>query len=97
MRSEDDALAAFGLQREDEPEDAHFDVWPENWPAVQVFAGMTTQWNVGMAGPTGLRYESIPVVLRMRGVPRSEWADVFNGLQVMEAEALRFFAERRHG
>lgn len=97
MRSEDEALAAFGLEREAEPADAHYDVWPENWPAVQVFAGLMTQWNVSMAGPTGLRYEAIPVVLRMRGVPRGEWSEVFYGLQVMEAEALKHFAEKRNG
>lgn len=97
MHAEDDALRAFGLERDEEPEDAHFDVWPENWPAVQVFAALMTQWHMSMAGPSGLRYESIPVVLRMRGVPRSEWQNVFQGLQVMEAEALKHFAERRNG
>lgn len=96
MRAEDEALAAFGLAREDEPEDAHYDVWPENWPAVQVFSAMQTQWSVSMAGPTGLRYEALPVVMRLRGIPRRDWQDAFYGLQVMESEALKIFAERRN-
>ena len=70
-------------------------MWPENWPVVETFAALMTQWNVGMSGPVGLRYESVPIVLRLRGVPRAEWADIFDGERVMESEALRVFAERR--
>jgi len=32
------------------------EVWPENWPAFQLFAELGTQWRTGMNGPTGLDY-----------------------------------------
>ena len=70
-------------------------VWPEHWDAVLAFMALGTQWNVGMAGPIGLRYEVIPIVLRMQGVRRQDWPHVFECIRVMEGEALRFFAERR--
>lgn len=98
MAAEDEALAAFGLKREGPlPEDAAFRVWPENWEAVRMFIVLATQWSVGMNGPTGLRYESLPMVLRMRQVPRAEWSGLFDQVRVMEAEALKYFAEQRGG
>jgi len=97
VRTEDAALAAFGLQRDAPPDDEHIDVWPEHWQAVETFGALMTQWSMGMHGPTGLRYESVPVVMRIRGVPRAEWAEVFEGIRVMEAEALRYFADKRNG
>ena len=58
---------------------------------------MVTQWAVGMNGPIGLRYEAMALVMRVRGVPRAEWPAVFDRVRVMEAETLKYFAERRNG
>lgn len=62
---------------------------------MQAFVRLGTQWQVGMGGPIGLRYEAIPIVLRLQGVPRGDWPHVFDCLRVLEAEALRVFAERQ--
>lgn len=56
------AAAAMGLQL-DTPEPEPLGIWPEHWIALQVFQAMRTQWNVGMSGPIGLRYEALPVVM----------------------------------
>lgn len=56
---------------------------------------MMTQWNYSMAGPAGLRYEALPTIFRLRGVPREDWAGLFDQIRVMESEALR--AMRKHG
>jgi hypothetical protein len=96
VQSEDEALAAFGLKRDGpEPEDAFYEVWPENWQAVVLFSAITTQWNVGMNGPVGLRYESLPFVLELHGVAREEWPEVFVQIRACESEALKIFAEKR--
>jgi hypothetical protein len=96
--TEDEALAAFGVKREGPPPaDAVFRVWPEHWEAFRLFVAMSTQWNVGMNGPTGLRYESIPTVLRLRAIPRADWLLIFEQMRTMESEALKYFAERRNG
>ena len=53
---------------------------------MQLFDGMSSQWLVGMSGPTGLNYCAIPVVaraLRIRVTP-TRFAD----LRVMESVAL---------
>lgn len=62
------------------------DVWPENWPAVELFHQLRTQWNVAMAGPTGLRYEAVyPLLDRLFA---DDWQQVFDDLQVLERAAL---------
>lgn len=50
---------------------------------------MGTQWNVGPVGVIGLRYESLPVVMRLRGVEPARRRGVFDDLRVMESEALK--------
>ena len=87
--------AAFGLTVE-EASGPPVEVWPDNLRAVNAFVGMSTQWRVGMNGATGLDYGVVPTVLRLAGVPRAEWAEVFDGLRAMEDEALKTMRETRH-
>jgi hypothetical protein len=86
------ALAAFGLVHVGDVPDRSIPVWPENWQTVEVFVAMGTQWNVsaGMGGSRliGLRYESLPAVMRYCGVQTPARADVFAGLRTMERAAL---------
>lgn len=67
---------------------ADVEVWPDNDAAVMAFAQMGTQWRVGMGGPVGLDYSPLPFVLRMNGVPRADWPEVFESVRVMENAAL---------
>lgn len=69
----------------------HAELWQDNVAAVEVFADMMTQWNVGGAGVVGLRYEALPIVLDLRGVAAADRADIVAGLRVMERAALEHF------
>lgn len=69
------------------------EVWPAHEGAVRLFVAMQTQWRMGPGGAVGMDYAALPVVVRLRRL-RCGRAD-FERLQVMEAEALEFFAERR--
>jgi hypothetical protein len=75
------------------PED--LEIWPENWASVEVFSALQTQWRVGMAGPTGLDYAALPVVMDLLEVELR--AECFAGVQVMEAEALEFLRLKNNG
>lgn len=63
-------------------------VWPDNWDAVNLFVAMLTQWRMGFSGRTGLDYGVVPTVLRLLGIARSSWPDLFQDLRVMEQAAL---------
>lgn len=63
-------------------------IWPENWPAFEVFSALRTQWRVAHCGRTGLDYGALPITLRLFGIPRKDWTDVFSAIRVMESAAL---------
>lgn len=102
-----DALAAFGLRAAEAgegqaaaaepPADPEVYLWPCNEPVWQLWQRVQTQWDVGMGGPTGLRYEGVRVVMGFCGLPRRERAWAFECIQAMERAVLRVYAERRPG
>lgn len=65
------------------------EVWPDNMAAVSTFVAMLTQWRSGGFVPTGLDYGVLPTVLRLRGVPRKEWPDIFGQIRILEDAALQ--------
>lgn len=90
----DEELEAIGLCREDVVDTTPIEVWPENWLPLEVFRRMRTQWDCGMNGATGLRYPSIPLILKRVGVPKKQFAEVFDAVQILEYEALRCMAQK---
>jgi hypothetical protein len=69
------------------------EVWPENWPAYLLFTSLQTQWNVGMGGRAGLKYEALyPLLDRQTDTPE-QWQQLFDDVRVMEYAALDQMAE----
>ena len=94
----------------DEKPDPLFDVWPENWPAVELFLDVSTQWRCvampeGTAGMvsaiwsrivrTGLDYTAVRATLGMRRVPARQHGELLDDLQAMEYAALDEMRIRR--
>ena len=85
-----DDLKAFGasaadLEKFEKKEDA-FEVWEENWPAVEMFLLLQTQWVVGVNGPVGLNYQSIEFLFKLyRSKKRRE---LFEDIREIERGAL---------
>jgi hypothetical protein len=77
----------FGLTVEEASGDP-VEIWPENVETVNVFISMSTQWRVSMSGPTGLDNSALIDTMRLLGVARSRWPEVFAGIRVMEDVAL---------
>lgn len=68
--------------------------WPDNWQALQIFSALSTQWNVGMSGPVGMRYEAFPVIFKAFAVKKQKaHAEMMYLLRIMENEALQVFKE----
>jgi hypothetical protein len=75
----------WGLTEDDVTETV--EVWPEHQAPLAIFQRVATQWNVGMGGPTGLRYEAVYPLIE-RATP-DLFEDTLDCIQVMEREALR--------
>lgn len=61
-----------------------------------MFNAMGTQWRVGQGGRTGLDYNALLPVLRMHGIPRAQWPDLFESIRVLEGAALDTMMEQRN-
>ncbi|HEX8591753.1 MAG TPA: DUF1799 domain-containing protein [Pseudomonas sp.] len=86
-------LSLYGLSADDL--DDTVEVFPDNWTAFLALDAMGTQWRVGMAGPTGLDYGSLPAVLSLLDIPKKTRKSIFQDLRVMEAEALLVMSESK--
>lgn len=69
-------------------------MWPENVAPFTVFRAMATQWSVGMNGPIGLRMEALAFVLEVQEVPKADWPEVTQAVQVLERETLRLWRKQ---
>lgn len=96
----DAALAAFGLTQEIEGEadaDAPLPVYAFNWTTLSIFISTWNQWHVVVGKELvriGMSWGEVESALRLSGIKRSEWPVIFEGLQVMQNEALTIFNER---
>ena len=89
-------LAALGLpgQLANSLAPQAVEVWPEHWPALELFAALATQWRVGVSGPTGLDYTAIAAVMELQDIAPEDRRERFDELRVMEREALDVFSEK---
>ncbi|CAG23149.1 DUF1799 domain-containing protein [Photobacterium profundum] len=92
----DAALHRLGMAIEDFSLDVNGDdiaVWPENWPVVQLFNRMATQWRCGPQGVVGLDYNTIFTWMALEGWDIEVKRDVFTGLRVIEKRVLESINE----
>ncbi len=82
--TQDDA-AVFGLALPEQPS-ADFEVWEENWPVVEMFLRVQTQWRTTMNGVLGLDYGALAWLFMMYEV--EDQRALLEDLQVMEAAAM---------
>jgi hypothetical protein len=76
----------------DHGESDDFEVWEENWPALEMFMRAQTQWRVGMNGITGLDYGAVAWLLKLYEV--EDQRSLLEDLQVMEGAVLAVIAKR---
>ena len=71
------------------------EVWPDNHAAFILFNNLSTQWRVGMGGPTGLDYAAVYPLLDRAAKDPQEWDELLSDIQVMEGAALKQIGENR--
>lgn len=64
-----------------------FEVHPENWPAVEMFLRLQTQWRTSMSGVVGLDYSAVQWLFRLYGV--EDQRALLEDLQIMEVAAMQ--------
>lgn len=80
-------LAAFGLTLDDVATEP-MDVWPENWEAYLLFRFLSSQWRVGMSGPTGLDYNVMYRKMDRMTLDAVRYDELEAEVQIMERAAL---------
>lgn len=65
------------------------EVWPENWPAVDLFVRVGTQWRVGMGGASGLDYNVVWRMIDRLRLGAEQEDDLFEDIQHLEREAMK--------
>ncbi|WP_368655387.1 DUF1799 domain-containing protein [Castellaniella ginsengisoli] len=80
-------LAEFGVRPSDFPP-RRFEVWPENWTALDLYVRNRSQWIQGRGGPTGLNYPWFRSCLDRQGLPADEAETIMDGIRVIEDAVL---------
>lgn len=65
-----------------------FDVWPDNWPPLELFIDLSTQWRVGPNGLIGLDYGVVFHELDRRKLAGDEYDDMMDGIRTIERAVL---------
>ena len=65
-----------------------FDLWPENWPAVELFLRVHNQWRTGPGGAFALDYGVVFHELDRRDLAPDAYDDLLDDLRVIEGAAL---------
>jgi len=77
--------AALGIVMPEQPSE-NFEVWEENWPVVEMFMRVQTQWRTTMNGVLGLDYGAVAWMFMMYEV--QDQRALLEDLQIMEAAAM---------
>ncbi len=65
-----------------------FEVWPDNWPAFQLFHQVQTQWRAGAVGLVGLDYNVLFHKMDRMNLSTEEYEGLEDDIRAMELEAL---------
>ena len=79
---------------DEDPASEDFEVWPENWPALQMFLRVQTQWRVGMNGLIGLDYGAVAWLLSLYS-ETDQHRELLEALQIMEGAVLAATASKK--
>ena len=70
-----------------------FEVFKENWPVLELFLRVQTQWRTSMNGLLGLDYTAVAWVLKLTAEEANHRA-LLEDLQIMEGAVLAYIAKQ---
>lgn len=89
----DDAAVLGVILPEEVSQPDLFEVWEENWPVLELFLKLQTQWRVGMNGLIGMDYCAVAWVLKLM-TPEDQHLSLLEDLQIMEGAVLSVIAKQ---
>lgn len=72
-----------------------FEVWEENWPFVEMFLMLQTQWRVSFGGLVGIDYVAAKWLFDVYSV--QDHKEMLDALMTMERAALSALNEEKNG
>lgn len=96
----DDDLRSYGFADQIKVREAGpFRVWPENWLTVRAFMDLEFSWVQGRSADGStcmiIAPEQTRSTLELLSVKRRDWKTVFDGIKIMEHEAVELLSESR--
>jgi hypothetical protein len=91
LNAPEDVIA--DLEKAQQSED--FEVSEENWPAVEMFLRLQTQWRVSFGGLVGLDYVAVKWLFDVYAV--DDHKEMLDALMIMERAALSALSEDADG
>lgn len=80
-------MESAGFTAEDyEPEPV--EIWPENWPAWQLFCDISGQWRYSFGGKEALDYTPLFVLMNRMNLNDDEWDCMFHDIKAIEYAAI---------
>lgn len=77
-----------------EDENSDYTLFYDGQTALQIFMSVQTQWNVGMAGITGLNYASVIEVIKLQA-KKKDRLDLLHEVSAIERGFLKGVNEKR--
>lgn len=88
LNAPDEAIAE--LEQMQKIED--FEVWPENWPMIEIFLRLQTQWRTSFGGFVGLDYTAAKWIFDVYEV--KDHKETLDALMIIERAVLNAISER---
>lgn len=70
------------------PTEKDYVVTEENWPALELFMSLTTQWRTSFSGVTGLDYTAVISVIKLTA-RKKDRVELFEKVKLIERGALK--------
>lgn len=97
-QSLEDSAASWGVSLESAPsqddENNDFTVFYDGQKALEIFLLVQSQWNVGMAGITGLNYASVIEVIKLHA-KKKDHSNLLHEVSAIEHGFLNAINEKR--
>lgn len=91
MGAPEDVIAQLEVAQREED----FEVWEENWSAVEMFLRLQTQWRTSFGGLIGLDYVAAKWLFDVYAV--EDHKEMLDALMIMERATLTAVSENKDG